>query len=107
MSSPNTNVLDISVRNVSRSGMRVVYIGKEAQPVTLPTIVTVNWHSWKKSSSFESLKGSIYSLLATHSVPHLISLVSGELPQDMSTVFQKAHSAAQVIVDSLRWNVDT
>ena len=50
---------------------------------------------------FESLKGSVYSLLATHPVPYLISLVSGEHPQGTSTMFQEAQSAAQVIIDSV------
>ena len=42
MPSPNTKALAMTARNGSCSGMRAVHIGKEAQPVTLPTIVTVN-----------------------------------------------------------------
>ena len=52
----NTNALATVMRqctnntsSTSTSNMRVVYIGKDQQPVTLPQMASVNSQSWKKA----------------------------------------------------------
>ena len=45
MSSPNSNALSMTARSMSGSGMRTVHVGKEAQPVALPIMASVNSQS--------------------------------------------------------------
>ena len=101
MSSPNLQAKSIASRQSQQSSMHVVHVGKDAQPITLPTMASVNCPSWRKSTNFESLKSSVYSLLGTHSVADLISLTSDELPQDTSAAFQEAQSSAKTIIDTM------
>ena len=106
MSNPNTNALSLSNRrgqssfSLSSSGMRVIHIGKDQQPVTLPRMTSVNGQSWKKAASFSTLDNLVYSLVDAHSVADVISLVSNELPLDTGSAFQEAESAVKMIVDS-------
>ena len=80
---PNTNALAIAFRqctnstsSTSTSNMRVVYIGKDQQPVTLPQMASINSQPWKKkSASFETLNDSADSLVEDHSVADVIALV--------------------------------
>ena len=96
MSNPNTNSLASAASNYS---MRTIHIGKNSQPVTLPKMVSVNSYSWRKSTSFNTLENSVYSLLGSHTVADLISLVSDELPLGTGAAFQEAQTAAKLIVD--------
>ena len=99
MSNPNTNSLALAARNNHAPHMRVIHIGKDSQPVTLPKMVSVNSHSWKKSASFGTLHNSGYSLVVSHTVADMVALVSNELPLDTGPEFQEAQSAAQLIAD--------
>ena len=74
--------------------MRVINSGKDSQPVNLPKMSSVKNHSWKKSASFETLRRCVYSLKDAHTVADLISLISGELPQDTGASFQESQSSA-------------
>lgn len=82
------------------SGILVVHIGKDSQPVNLAKISFVNSHSWRKAESFESLKRNIYSIATAHTVADLISMVSNKFSQDTSAAFQEAQSGAQIVVDN-------
>ena len=80
--------------------MRVVYIGKDSQPVNLAVMSSVNSHSWRKSASYKSLKYNVYSLVTAHTVADLISMVSNVLPQDTGAAFQEAQSAAKMVMNN-------
>ena len=107
MSNPNTNVLARSLRNrgnlaeASSSSMKVVYVGKDMQPVTISKIKSLNSPSWQKSACFSSLFNTVSSLFSAHSVADLISLVSTELPLDTTAAYQEAQSASKDVLDSL------
>ena len=98
MSNSSTTALSLASRSSSGSRMRMISIGKDSQPVNLPNMSSMNDHSWKKAASFETLRRCVYSLKDDHTVADLISLISGELPQDTGSAFQEAQSAAQAIV---------
>ena len=93
MSNPNTNALSLSNRQLNEfssslhTGMRIVHIGKDVQPINLPKMVSVNSLAWKKSASFNILSNTVTSLVDAHSVADIISLVSTELPLDTSAAF--------------------
>ena len=101
MPSSNLQANSIVTRHYHQSSMHVVHVGKDAQPITLLTMASVNCPSWRKSANFESLKCSVYSLLGAHSVADLISLTSDEMPQDTSAAFQEAQSSAKSIIDTM------
>ena len=62
-------------------------------------MASVNIYSWRKSTSFNNLENSVYSLLGSHIVADLISLISNELPLDTGAAFQEAQTEAKSIVD--------
>ena len=64
----------------SLSKMRVVYVGKQQQPVTLSEAVSVNSHSWQKSASFGTLMDSVNSLVDSHTVADIVAMVSNDIP---------------------------
>ena len=99
MSIPNTHALSLAARQNQTSSIRQIFIGKDAQPVNLPTMALVNSHSWGKAASFATLKSSVYTLASAHTVSDLVPLISGELPHDTGAAFQEATSAAQYIMD--------
>ena len=99
MSNSNTQNLSLASRRASSSDIRVVYIGKDAQPINLAQMTSVNSHAWQKSASFESLKRTVYILAASHTVTDIISLVSNELPQDTGAAYQESQSTAQTIIN--------
>ena len=99
MSNPNTNALAIANKKNQSSHMRVVHIGKDAQPVTLPIMTSMNSHPWKKSASFDILKNTVDSLVPSHTVADIIALVANELQLNTGAAFQEAQSAAKTIVD--------
>ena len=101
MSNPNTNAVALSRRNSSHTNARVVYIGKDSQPVFLPKMVSVNCPSWEKAASFGILEDTVYSLSESHTVADLVNLASNELPLDTGAAFQEAQSAAGEIMDQV------
>ena len=81
MSNPNTNALAIAIRNCtnsssSSSGMRIIYIGKEQQPINLAEMVSVNSHSWKKAACFNNLVDSVDSVVNSHTVADIVAMVT-------------------------------
>ena len=95
MPNPNTNAIASAASNYS---MRTIHIGKDSQPITLPKMTSVNSYSWKKLTSFNTLENSVYSLLRSHTVADIISLVSGEIPLEPGADFQEAQTASNFIV---------
>ena len=101
MPNPNIKALSLASKQSLGSGMRVVRIGKDSQPVNIAVMSSINSHSWRKSASYESLKRNVYSLATAHTVADLISMVSNELPQDTSAAFQEAQFVAQMVMDNV------
>ena len=106
MSNPNTQALASSLRNVRTSSTvsstsRVVYVGKDQQPITLPKMASMNSNTWKKSASFSTLATAVEGLVDAHSVADIMSLVSSELPNDTGAAFQESANSAKMIVDSI------
>ena len=93
MSYPNTNAPAFS-----NNRMRVIHIGQDSQPVSLPNIATVNAESWQKAASYQTLSNSVYSLLQAHTVADVVSLVSNELPMYTSAAFQDAQTTSLSIL---------
>ena len=93
MSCPNNNALASS-----NNRMRVIHIGKDSQPVSLPKMATVNAESWRKAASYQTLNNSVYSLLQAHTVADVVTLVSNELPMDTNAAFQEAQTASLSIL---------
>ena len=96
MSNPNTNSLASAAIS---SSIRSIHSGNNSQPVALPKMASVNSYFWKKSTIFNTLENSVYSLLGSHTCANLISLVSDELPLDSGAAFQDPQTAAKSIVD--------
>ena len=106
MSSPNTNAMASSLRNSRHSTTnpfktRVVYIGKDQDPIYLAKMASVNSDAWKKSSSFGTLADAVDALTEAHSVADVIALMSSEIPFDIGLAFQEFQRAAKLIVDSV------
>ena len=64
MYNPNAHALAMDIRNCanassSASWMKVGYIGKEQQPITLIEMVSNNNHSWKKATRLGTLMISV------------------------------------------------
>ena len=101
MSNPNTHALSLAARQNQTSSIRQIFIGKDTQPVNLPTMTSVNSHSWKKAASFATLKSSVYTLTSAHTESDLVPLISEELPHDTGAAFQEATSAAHCIMNKV------
>jgi hypothetical protein len=105
MSNPNTSELSLANRHrqVSSSanmasGLKVVYIGKDQQPVTIVQMISINRPAWRKSACFESLRNTIYSLVDSHSIAELTSFIANELPLDTGSSFQASQMASKSIL---------
>ena len=106
MSNPNTNALALSNRRYidttanrdTNSGIKLVHIGKDMQPVTIVKMSSINSHAWKKSACFDSLQTTIYNLAESHTVADIISLVSQELPLDTGASYQASEAAAKSVI---------
>ena len=106
MSNPNTNALAMAIRNCTTSsspssGMRIIYIGKEQQPINLAKMVSVNSHSWKKAACFNNLVESVDSVINSHTVADIVTMVTNEIPIDSGAALQEAQSASKFIVESV------
>ena len=110
MSNPNTSVLNMANRQqqqhqsnaaISSSQYKVVHIGKDKQHVTIIKMVSINKQSWKKSTCFESLRNTVYSLVDVHSVAEITALVTNELPLDTRSCFQASQLASESITKEM------
>lgn len=106
MSNPNTHTLASSLRhNRNSAGIssksQVVHVCKDHQHINLPMMASMNSDAWKKSASFSSLATTVGSLIESHSVADVISLVSSKLLIDTGSTFRESSSASKLIVDSI------
>ena len=65
---------------ISSSGVvrpRAVYVGKDHYPVSLVQLAQVLDVAWKNKSGFDILTSTASSLLGSHNVSDLITLVDG------------------------------
>ena len=58
------------------SGIRIIYIGKEQQPINLAEMVSVNSHSWGKVACFNNLVDSVDSVVNSHTVADIVAMVN-------------------------------
>jgi len=80
----------------------VLYVGKDQHPVTISELEPVkNSPSWKKAAGVNQLTQAVSSLLDTHDVTDLISLVSQQLPVSTNVAFQEAQTEANKIMVSV------
>ena len=92
MSNPNTQALASSLRNgrnsaTTSSTSRVVHVGKDQQPITLPKMSSTNSDTWKKYASLSTLATDLGSMVEAHSIADVTSLVSSELPINTGAAF--------------------
>jgi len=111
MSSPNTNapIMRINQHSPSTSfntstnttsnlsGIKMVYVGKDQQPVTIMQLEHVTMPAWRKAASFDNLRNTVYTLVESHSVADVMALVASELPIDTGAAFQEAQAAAKLV----------
>ena len=81
--------------------MKVVYIGKDQQPVTIIQMISISKPAWRKSACFESLRNTVYSLVDSHSVAELTSFIANELPLDTGSSFQASQIASKSILHNI------
>ena len=108
MSNPNSLAVNAANRQRNTtpasnlaSGLKIVHIGKDMQPVTIVKMVSVNKETWEKSACFQSLKNTIYSLVESHSPAEVTAFVSGELIIDTCAAFQTSQTAIKEVMDSM------
>lgn len=85
----------------SSGGFKTVYVGKDQHPVTISELEPVKSPAWKKAAGFNQLTHAVSSLLDTHDVADLISLISQELPISTNVAFQEAQAEANKIMVSV------
>ena len=94
MSNPNTLAVGAANRQRNNttasnlaSGLKIVHIGKDMQPVTIVNMVSINRETWGKYAYFQCLKNNVYSLVNSYSPADVTIFVSGELPIDTCAAF--------------------
>jgi len=80
--------------------MKTVLVGKDQQPVTIMQMASVNKSAWRKAANFDNLRNTGHSLLETHSIVDVISLVSNKLPIDTGAAFQESQEVAKMVMGS-------
>ena len=113
ISSPNTNVLMALLNDAVRghhkptaAGYKIVYVGKDKTPLSILEMAPIEGDAWKKSASFESLSSTIRGQMESYSSADLISVISQELPVDVTTAFMESMKIKDTMVSSMT-NIDT
>ena len=107
MSSPNTNALITLLNNAVRepkptaAGFKIVYVGKDKYPMSILEMAPVDDDGWKKSASFESLSSTIRGQIDVQNTADLISVISQEIPIDVTTAFMESTRVKEKIIGSM------
>ena len=107
MSSPNTNALITLLNNAVRepkptaAGFKIVYVGKDKYPMSILEMAPVDDDGWKKSASFESLSSTIRGQIDVQNTADLISVISQEIPIDVTTAFTESTRVKEKIFGSM------
>ena len=107
MSSPNTNALITLINNAVRdpkptaAGFKIVYIGKDKYPMSILEMAPVTEDGWKKSASFESLSSTVRGQIEIQNTADLISVISQEIPIDVTTAFMESTLVKEKIMSSM------
>ena len=108
MSSPNTNALMSlfsdavkSNRKPSAAGFKIVYVGKDKTPLNILDMAPIDGDVWKKSASFESLSSTIRGQMEAHSSVDLISIISQEMPIDVTAAYMESTKIKNSMMSSM------
>ena len=108
MSSPNTNALMTMLNNAVRAeskptaaGFKMVYVGKDKVALNILEMSPIESEPWKKSSAFESLCATMQGQVDVHSVSDLISIISQEIPIDVTSAFMESNRIKETVIRSM------
>ena len=108
MSSPNTNALMSLLsdavkgnRKPSAAGFKIVYVGKDKTPLSILEMAPIDGDVWKKSASFESLSSTIRGQMEAHNTADLISIISQEMPIDVTAAYMESIQIRDSIMYSM------
>ena len=108
MSSPNTNALMNLLSNAvkdnrkpSAAGFIAVYVGKDKSPLSILEMAPIDGDVWKKSASFESLFSTIRGQMDAHSTADLISIISQEIPIDITAAYMESTKIKNSMISSM------
>ena len=106
--SPNTNALLTLLNDVEHhdtkptaTGFQTVYVGNDNCPLIILTIAPIIGELWRKSASFEILASTMYGQLDVHDTPDLVSVISSELPIDVTSAFMEYGRIKKLVMSSL------
>jgi hypothetical protein len=107
MSSPNIKFAssNSSKATATAASTKVIHIGKEQQPLTVPVFANVSDPTWVKRTCFQQFVSVLQNHSSMHSVPDLVSILANELPIDTGASYQEAVSVMNSIQDSI-WDID-
>jgi len=83
------------------AGFKIVYVGKEIYPLIILGMAPVKSDRWKKSASFESISTTIRAQANVRNTVDLISVISQEVPIDVTTVFMESTRAKKRIISNM------
>ena len=107
MSNPNTNalmsLLTDAVRDpkLTAAGFKIIYVGKDKYPLSVLEMAPVEADGWKKSAAFESLSSTIRGQMDIHDTADLVSVMSQEMPIDVTTAFMESSTLKSAIISSM------
>ena len=80
---------------------RTVYVGKYQYLVSLIQTTQVSDVAWKNKAGFDILTSTVNSLLGSHNVFDLITLVDGEVPMDKYSALQNLEKQIIIVTKSV------
>ena len=108
MISPNSNALMNMLANAARhdakptaAGFQMIYVGKDKYPLSILSMTPITSEEWRKGSSFESLASTMCGQLDVHDTADLISVISSEIPIDVTSTFMEANRVNEAVIASL------
>lgn len=85
------------------TGFKIVHVSHDRLPISTTEMDLLTVHIWKKSACFNSLVTGLTSYMSTQTIPDLFSVVSNELPIDITTAFVEVsdikHKVGSYIMD--------
>ena len=108
MSSPNSIALMTMLSNAARAetkptaaGFKMVYVSKEKVPLRILEMTPIESEPWKKSAAFECLCATMRGQVDVHNVSNLVSIISQEIPIDVTSVFMESNQIKESIIASM------
>ena len=107
MTSPNTNALMTLLKNAVRepkptvARFKIFYVGKDTYPMSILEMASVDDGGWKKCVSLESLLSTIQRKIDVQNTVDLISVISQQIPINVTTAFMKSTRVKENIISSM------